>query len=431
MKNPSETERTTIDVIGLGVSDSALLSPAAQQALNNAAVVIGSPRQLATVKHLLNTQQQLTRPKQLALPKLSQLKQLLAQYSERAVVILASGDPLHYGIGRWLVNNIGRQHLNFHGGISSIQAACHHLGLALQDVEVLSLHGRAVERIRRSLKARQHLVILTDRHSQPARLAQECIDGGFAASTLWVCELLGYPEQRIRQFSPQQLLSEPQFEFDPLHVTVIDVQGIGERPQFPGFNDQLFITGQPDGKGMITKREVRLMILSLLAPAIDDIIWDVGAGCGSVAIELAYWQPQAKVYAVEHHSQRLSCLAANREKFGVVDNLTIVEGRAPQEFCNLPVANKVFIGGSDGELRVILQQAWHQLPQGGVLVASAVTEQTKQQLIEFADVHNDDLIVETMQLAVSRGQQLAGQLMYKPNYPVTLFKLTKSARSIA
>ena len=409
----------SIDVIGLGVSDEALLSPVAAAAIERCVVVIGSLRQLATVSHLLGQQQQIE------LPKLSELKQLLAAYSEQQVVILASGDPLHYGIGRWLVKQVGRENLNFHPAVSSIQAACHHLGLALQDVEVLSLHGRAVEKIRRSFKAQQHLVILTDQHSQPARLAQECIDNGFGDSTLWVAENLGYPQQQIRQFSPQQLLDDPNLVFDPLHVTVIDVQGAGIRPQFPGFDDTLFITGQPDGKGMITKREVRLMILSLLAPAVEDIIWDVGAGCGSVAIELAYWQPRATVHAIEHHPQRLECLNANRDIFGVVANLKIIAGRAPQQLSDLPVANKVFIGGSDGELTPILQQVWQQLPVGGVLVASAVTEQTKAQLIAFSAKPADSAVVETMQLAVSRGQQLAGQLMYKPNFPVTLFKIMK------
>ncbi|NRA70842.1 MAG: precorrin-6y C5,15-methyltransferase (decarboxylating) subunit CbiE [Gammaproteobacteria bacterium] len=419
-----------IDVIGLGVSDKALLSSEAQLAIRSGAVVIGSARQLATVNHLFEAQQKIE------LPKLSELKKLLGQYADQAVVILASGDPLHYGIGRWLVKQVGREALNFHPAVSSIQAACHHLGLALQDVEVLSLHGRGIEKIRRSFKAQQHLVILTDQHSQPARLAQECLDSGYGASTLWVCELLGYPQQRIRQFSVDQLLNDQELEFDPLHVTVIDVQGLGQRPQFPGFADHLFITGQPDGKGMITKREVRLMILSLLAPAVDDIIWDIGAGCGSVAIELAYWQPRATIHAIEHHPQRLSCLAQNRDKFGVVDNLLIVEGRAPQQLADLPNANKVFIGGSDGELNQLLQQTWQQLPINGVLVASAVTEQTKAQFIAFsADVEHGDC--ETMSLAVSRGQTLAGQLMYKPNYPVTLFKITKTtkitttARSIA
>jgi len=409
----------SIDVIGLGVSDEALLSPAATAAIGSCAVVIGSARQLATISHLLEQQQQIL------LPKLNELKQLLSQYSAKSVVILASGDPLHYGIGRWLVKQVGRAALNFHPAVSSIQAACHLLGLSLQDVEVLSLHGRKVEKIRRSLKAQQPLVILTDQHSQPARLARECINNGFADSTLWVAENLGYPHQKMRQFSPQQLLDDPKLVFDPLHVTVIDVQGAGIRPQFPGFDDALFITGQADGKGMITKREVRLMILSLLAPAVNDVIWDVGAGCGSVAIELAYWQPRATVHAIEHHAQRLECLTANRDKFGVVDNLKIIEGRAPSQLANLPIANKVFIGGSDGELAPILQQTWQQLPAQGMLVASAVTEQTKQQLIAFSDKLGDNAMIETMLLAVSRGQPLAGQLMYKPNYPVTLFKITK------
>jgi len=195
-------------------------------------------------------------------------------------------------------------------------------------------------------------------------------------------------------------------------------------PEFPGFEDQLFITGAEPGKGMITKREVRLAILSLLQPSHSDVIWDIGAGCGSVSVELAYWQAEAKIYALEHHQQRLACLRDNSEKFGVTENLSIVDGRAPEQLSSLPVANKVFIGGSDGELLPILTNAWQQLPDRGILVASAVTENTKFQLQQFADKLSEQQ-VETLQIAVSKGARLAGQLMYKPNLPVVLYKFTK------
>ncbi len=237
---------------------------------------------------------------------------------------------------------------------------------------------------------------------------------------------MGYQQANVRQFSARQLLTDRTLSFDPLHVVIIEPKGVGGvLPEFPGITDDAFVTDSTAaGKGMLTKREVRLMILSLIQAANGDIIWDIGAGCGSVAIELAYWQTQAKVYAVEHHQTRLACLAENRLRFGVTDNLSIVAGRAPEQMRSLPQANKVFIGGSDGQLADILAVAWQQLPEHGLLVASAVTENTKTQLHHFAQSLADEQ-VETLQLAVSKGSQLAGQLLYKPNLPVTLYKFIK------
>jgi len=411
-----------INVIGLGVTDKAHLSAQALSALNSAELVIGSERQLRVIaEQVADIEQQ----EQQLLPPLKELLSLIEQYQGKSIVMLASGDPLHYGIGRWLVKHFGLESLTFHPAISSMQAACHLLGKSLQDVEVLSLHGRPLSKIRRILKNNKTLVILTDKNSQPDNIAQACVDAGFSQSRISVIEMIGYPEQKLRTFTAEQLVNNANIDFDPLHVSVVEVSGSGGiLPEFPGFEDQLFITGAEPGKGMITKREVRLAILSLLQPSHSDVIWDIGAGCGSVSVELAYWQAEAKIYALEHHQQRLACLRDNSEKFGVTENLSIVDGRAPEQLSSLPVANKVFIGGSDGELLPILTNAWQQLPDRGILVASAVTENTKFQLQQFADKLSEQQ-VETLQIAVSKGARLAGQLMYKPNLPVILYKFTK------
>lgn len=415
-----------IDVIGLGVTDQAQLSIEACLAIENATLVIGSERQLLVVDSLMKNQQQI------CLPPLSDLLALIEQHALAPIVILASGDPLHYGIGRWLGKHVNSESLNFHPAVSSMQAACHLLGFSMQDVEILSLHGRPFNKIRSVLKANKPLLVLTDKNSQPAHLAQACDSAGFCESRITVLENIGYPEQRVRSFSLPQLLNpqgaKPTFEL--LHVVMIEPIGIGKvLPEFPGFEDTLFITDGEKGRGLITKREVRLIILSLLQAKHSDVIWDIGAGCGSVAIELAYWQKNAKIYAIEHHAERLACLDENRVKFGVVDNLKVIQGRAPAVLNQLPVANKVFIGGSDGSLPDILAEVWQKLPRNGVVVASAVTENTKFLLQDFANKmsadHNQAIEIETLQVAISKSRTLAGQLMYKPNFPVTLYKFVK------
>jgi len=426
-----------IHVIGLGVTETEQLSSNALASLTQAELVIGSKRQLEVVQPSLDKQDTLL------LPKLNQLKTVIEESTASQVVVLASGDPLYYGIGRWLSKQFSAEQLRYYPAVSSIQAACHSIGLSLQDAKVISLHGRPVLTLRRHLAQQRYLVILTDQNSTPQKLASLCQEAGFDQSTIWVCERLGYENQQIRSFTIDQLIDDTAVNdstdklcFDPLHVTIIKVAGQTQYlPSFPGIPDHHFITDSEAGRGLITKREVRLAILSLLQPAPNDIAWDIGAGCGGVAVEWALWNPLGSVHAIEHHPTRFDCLEQNQRRFGVVDNLIPVLGRAPDILSELPKANKIFIGGSDGELPLLLTSLWQALPAGGVIVASAVMESSRMQLIQFADqaIQTDTSAqpefsqgqVETLQVAVSRGGQLAGQLLYRPSLPVTLFKFTK------
>jgi len=425
-----------IHIIGLGVSEHAELNRSARIALEGSNWVVGSARQLQVIEHLKPETTQT-----LLLPPLRELSTWLESIEPSdKVSILASGDPLFYGIGRWFSKHYSAEKLSFYPAVSSIQAACHALGLSLQDVDVLSLHGRPVEQIRKTLKPAQTLVVLSDKKSVPQVLAQECINAGFESSMITVCETLGYPEQKISRFEVSRLSESDQL-FDPLHLSVIEVQGKGLiLPSFPGIPNENFITDvantgtaeknqSKNNSKMLTKREVRLAILSLMQANNSDVIWDIGAGCGSVAVELAYWNKQVQVHAVEHHEARLACLEANRDRFGVVSQLNVTAGRAPEKLSGLPDPTKVFIGGSGGSLPEILALVWQKLPIGGVLVASAVTEATKQHLFQFMDVRESvqDVELETLQVSISKGSKLAGQLLYRPSLPVTLFKFMKLA----
>ena len=421
-----------IHVIGLGVSEQAVLTANAMGALKQSEVIIGSPRQMETIFNI--AVDPVASPiskgqKFVALPKLNELKTLLTGFSDKNVCILASGDPLYFGIGRWLGKNIQNEKLVFHPGVSSIQAACHKLGLSLQDCDAISLHGRPVETLRSLIRHNQTLVILTDKHSQPKRLAQECFNMGYHDAKVTVCEDLGYEKEQLRSFSIEELIDSSAIKFSDLQVTVIETGISKSMPQFPGFNDELFITGKEAGKGLITKREVRLAVLSLLQPSRGDVAWDVGAGCGGIAVEWAYWNKAGQVHAIEHNDQRFDCLQQNSQRFGVVDNLTAIQGRAPAVLDSLPQANKIFIGGSDGEMSELLAFCWMQLPENGVLVVSAVMEKTKQQLLTFRDelLMVGSAVIETSQIAISRGEELAGQLVYRPNLPVTLFRFQKNS----
>ena len=454
-----------IHIIGLGVAEHAVLSCAAQEALLSCDVIMGSERQLQSVAHLLVANKSTPNGHRvhMLLPKLSTLKACFDELKGKQICVLASGDPLFYGIGRWfsreftadsLTSENTSKELVFHPAISSIQAACHKQGMSLQDVEVLSLHGRPLEKIRTKLTANTQLLILTDKHSHPVALAQECVAAGFAASRLTVCENLGYASEKIQTYAVDDLLASTDVSFSDLNIVIIDVKGLGKfLPVFPGIPDEHYITGAEPGKGMISKREVRLMILSYLQVGNDDVVWDIGAGCGGVAIELAYWNERARVHAIECNSERAGYLALNSARFGVGSNLHIHEGRAPVCFIDCPAPNKVFIGGSDGVLDVLLRDVWQRLPVHGVLVVSSVVEKSKLCVKQFIhELHVNDLgkeqqsyHVESTELLVKRGMETTEKskeqkikeqkiheeysgtdvLTYRAKLPVEIFKFVK------
>lgn len=457
--------RNLIHVIGLGVSEKAVLSKDAFRALIQSELIIGSERQLAIIAPIIDEYKRnqemphVIEHDLIVLPKLAKLKTIIDANANKTVSVLASGDPLYYGIGRWI-----NQHYNFvpknvaskeretpqyreentfnrcrfYPAISSIQAACHRLGFSLQDVTVISLHGRPIEKLRTQLKNNRNLLLLTDKYSHPQALAKECLNAQLEHSLLTVCEDLGYKDEKIRQFKVQDLLGDKSLDaslqFSPLHITLIQVAGkAGVLPEFPGIPDAHYITGEIPGRGMITKREVRLSILSLMQPTTDDVIWDIGAGCGGVSVELAFWNERVNVYAIEHHHQRLEYLSANQHRFGVVTNLHIIRGRAPDCLADLssaalPLPNKIFIGGSDGELDSLLKHTWALLPEGGLLVVSTVVEKSRQQLLMFAQTLETHQ-VESVEISVKRGRLEHNTLQYAQKLPVEVFKFIKTGNT--
>ena len=408
---------TKITVIGLGICQPPLLNAKALSALGSCDCIMGSPRQLESIAHAqVVANQSRTQPASLCLPKLKHIAHEIKGFDH--VVILASGDPLLFGIGKYLQSEFGDQ-VTCISGVSSLQGACELTGLSLQDAQLVSLHGRPLNHLKRHLQPHRTLLILTDQNSHPQAIAKVLVAANLGLSKIHVCERLGYEDQNQQQFIAQDLATNST-PFASLHVTVVHTLGIGHvMPNFPGIADAHFVTDGESGKGLLTKREVRLNILSLLQPAPQDIAWDIGAGCGGVAIEWALWNPQGQVYAIEHHDQRIACLEANKEAFGVSANLSVIQDKAPDCLKELPFPDKVFIGGSGGELSRIMQLAWQRLKPGGRLAASAVTEPSKAALRQFS-LHIEQQPADYLQVAISRHDTIAGQDLLRPALPVTL-----------
>lgn len=413
MTKIAHNSQPALHVIGLGTEAPAILGPAAQQALAQAEVVIGAERHFAMLSDYRIEALRLHYPRPFA-----ELKTILARHADKRLALLASGDPLFFGVGNWLMEEMAKKPLRFHPNVSSVQTAFSRIGLAWHDSETISLHGRPLSHLRARLHTNRRYALLTDEQSSPQNIAQVLQELGLTETRFWVCEALGLPEENIRSFSLTDLLYNEHF-FYPLQVVLLETAGTGSGfLEFPGLPDEAFATDGQPGHGLLTKREVRLAALSLLQPAAQETGWDIGAGCGGISVEWARWNRQGKVYAIEQHRERLQHLATNRDRFGVVLNLDIVPGRAPAAFAALPDPDAVFVGGSDGELSAILTAVWQRLKANGRMVACAVTETAKAELIAFTN--DNRLAAQWLQIAVSRGEQLAGRLLMRPMLPVTL-----------
>ena len=402
-----------VHVIGMGM-DAGALGQTARAALEQAELMIGSAAHLAAFPE--STAEKCPYPS-----PMNGLWDLLRANAGRRIALLASGDPLFFGIGTTLLRHLPPEHLAFHPNVSSVQAAFARLGRPWQQAQWVSLHGRPLASLRASLQGDRLYALLTDRDSSPTAIARVLVETGFDESKLWIAEDLGADRERFRSFRAVEL-ADAATEFSPLNVVIVETRGPGGvLPEFPGSPDERFSTGAEPGKGLLSKREVRLTILSLLAPRAGEIGWDVGAGCGGVSVEWARWNPHGEVHAVEVHPERLENLGINRERFGVVVNLHIVPGRAPEALAALPDPHAVFIGGSSGSLREMLDAVWARLRPGGRLVASAVTEDSRVELHAFVG----DRPAEWTELSIARAERLAGQRVMRPYLPVLLMKLEK------
>ncbi len=417
-----------IHVIGLGVGDKAgpQLNQAAVLAIKNAQWLMGADHQLDKVSGFPSDAQTLpyTSP-------FSDLKNWLMAHQEERIVLLGSGDPLFFGLGSWLIKTLGAQNLTFHTNVSSVQAACAAIGLPHQNVETISLHGRPLKTIHARLKRHQHFAILTDQYSHPKAITQELIRAGYDQSKLWVCEDLGGEHQRVTEFALDEPMIDSlldEFTAHPLHVTIVHCLSsdtASQQPEFPGLPDTAFETGKAAGKGLITKREIRLAALSYLSPKAGEIAWDIGAGCGSIAIEWARWNPLGQIYAIEHHHERLTHCQTNQQRFGVLNNMTIIEGSAPESCADLPAPDAVFIGGSGGKLNEILNLSFERLNVHGRIVITAVTEPTKSELHQSVAGLPNNVEIHWSQISISKGDEIAGQLLLRPQLPVLIAQIKK------
>jgi precorrin-6Y C5,15-methyltransferase (decarboxylating) len=326
----------------------------------------------------------------------------------RPVCVLASGDPFHYGVGSTLMRHIAAEEMVAIPAPSAFSLAAARLGWALPETCLLSLHGRNLDLIRPHLHPGRRILALTSDGEGPAALARLLTEAGFGASRLFVLESLGGPRERVREATASQFGMNA---VDPLNTVGIEVAAAaGARviPRAAGLPDHLF-----EHDGQITKREIRALTLSALAPRCGEFLWDVGAGAGSVAIEWMLADASLSAVAIEQRPERALRIRRNAAALGV-PGLNIVEGPAPEALANLPQPNAVFVGGGAGQPGV-LDVVVAALASGGRLVVNAVTLETEALLL----ARHGALGGELNRIAITRSARVGSMSGWRPAMPVT------------
>lgn len=332
------------------------------------------------------------------------VEEALAAVAERLdrteVAVLASGDPLFFGIGRTLINRLGRERVVIYPAFSSLQLACARFGEPWDDLAVVSLHGRPAGEFGARLLPYTRVFCFTDRVNSPAAVARAllaaCANLGaseLAASyTVRVAENLGLPDEQLHVGSLAETAAQT---FGDLNVMLLS------RPEREG-NTPIFGLGEAEiahSRGLITKDEVRAATLHALRLPQEGVLWDIGAGSGSVGIEAARLAPGLRIYAVERNESELANIRANCRTLGAY-NVTVVEGSAPEALHDLPDPDRVFVGGSGGSLAAIIDHAAARLKPGGRMVVNGVIAPTKEQAPAL--LHQAGLGVTISEISVSR-----------------------------
>ncbi|MEJ6784434.1 precorrin-6y C5,15-methyltransferase (decarboxylating) subunit CbiE [Aminobacter sp. Piv2-1] len=401
-------EQKWLTVVGIGEDGVAGLGDEAKRVISAASNVFGGKRHLALAAKLIRGE---ARP--WPTPFDSEMRDVVALRGKN-VCVLASGDPFLHGVGVTLARAVPLAEMRVLPAPSAFSLAASRLGWALQDIETVSLHGHAIDLIRPLLHQGARIIALTSDGEAPAQIAALIAGSGFGASRLTMLEALGGDSERIRSTTAAGFNLE---NVNPLNVLALELESSPQArilPMASGLPDELF-----EHDGQITKREIRAVTLSTLAPRRGELLWDIGGGSGSISIEWMLCHPSLRAIAIEHNPERAERIARNASACGV-PGLQVVKGAAPEALAGLPTPDVVFIGGGGSDAGVF-DAAITALRSGGRLVANAVTLEMETLLL----ARHAALGGELLRLQVSRAAPVGSMTGWRPAMPVTQWSWVK------
>jgi precorrin-6Y C5,15-methyltransferase (decarboxylating) len=400
-----------LSVIGIGDDGLAGLSPAARTLAETAETLIGGDRHLAMVP---GGRAERVRWRQ---PLGDTIADIRARRGTR-VAVLASGDPLWYGVGTVLLRHFSREEMTILPQPSAFSLAAARLGWGVAECAMLSLHGRPLDSLRLYLAPGRRCLILSEDGATPGRVARLLAADGWGPSAMTVFEHLGGEREAVRHATDQDWGERTSADLNTIALECAMAPGTRALSPLAGLPDDAF-----EHDGQLTKREVRAITLARLAPLPGEIMWDIGAGNGSIAIEWLRAAPDGAAIAIERDPARAATIARNATVLGV-PGLRIIAAAAPHALSEIPAElappDAIFVGGGTGEAG-LLPALWAALRPGGRLVANVVSLEGERAVLDWQAQAGGELT----RIAVSRSEPLGGRHAWRPLMPVTQLAATK------
>ena len=405
---PADATAKWVAIVGIGEDGLDGLGIAARRAIENAEFVFGGSRHLALAAAAISGE-----ARAWPSPFEPSMDEVLA-LKGRKVCVLASGDPFLHGVGATLARKLDPGSFDVYPAPSAFSLAASRLGWALHETETISLHARRTALLRPLLHDRTRILALTSDGDGPAAIATLLCEYGFGASQMHVLEAVGGGGERITTLQADAVGTQ---SFGPLNVVGIEIVATAEAAILPlggGLDDALF-----EHDGQITKREIRAITLSALAPCRGDLLWDIGAGAGSIAISWMLTHPSLCAIAIEENAERAARIRRNADRLGAPE-LEIVQGPAPASLKGLPTPDAIFIGGG-GSDDGVMDAGIAALRSGGRLVANAVTTGTEATLLTLQAKLGGALT----RIALTRAAPIGETVGWRPAMPVTQWVWSK------
>jgi precorrin-6Y C5,15-methyltransferase (decarboxylating) len=415
--------RSKLVILGIGDDGLAGLTDPARRLIMSADLILGAASTLTLVESAPGPKVVLEADMSVA------LKQVREALVCQSPVLVSSGDPLFYGVARYLCDRLGKDLFEVVPHVSSMQLAFARIKESWEDAYLTNLAGRPIEAVIDRIRTAEKIGLFSSEECPPARLAAELLDRGIDYFRAYVCENLGSPDERVTQ---AELVDLPGMDFNPLNGFILirkpnrpDRAGRAGRRRLFGNPDDAFAQSLPK-RGLITYAEVRAIALAQLDIRTTSVVWDIGAGSGSVAIEAAQLASQGMVYAIEPEPADIALIQANAEAFGV-PNVRAVAGRAPEILASLPEPEAIFVGGTGRQVDPVLSTAYSRLCQGGSMAVNVATIEGLAASYHILKTLAGE--VRVWNVSIARGIEQMDRLRFEAIAPTFLLAVTKREQS--
>nr|WP_158945483.1 precorrin-6y C5,15-methyltransferase (decarboxylating) subunit CbiE [Granulicella sp. S190] len=398
-----------LSIVGIGEDGWEGLSAAAKQAVETSEILYGGTRHLAHIP--IGKSRRLAWPS----PMISALNEILTLHRGKTrVSVLASGDPMLFGVGVTLTRELNPGEFCVMPQVSAFSLACARLGWSVSETILISLVNRPIEQLFRYLHRGQRLVIYSEDGMTPAKVAQFLVDNGYGSSQLAVFEYMGGSAEKRLDATAKEWPAKPCGDLNSIAIACTADIGIKSFSVVPGLSEDCFETD-----GQLTKREVRAVTLARLAPLPGERLWDVGAGSGSIGIEWMRSHPSCSCVAFEEREERAARISINKKRLGV-PGLEVVCGSFPETLHGFKLPNAIFIGGGLGR-EGLFRACWDKLITGGRLVVNAVTIESEATVANLHKQYGGDLV----RILVARAEPVGGTLGWRHLMPITQWVVNK------